>query len=234
MNTGGQRSGVRGQGSASLSLEGRGQGEGDRCSRLPTSDSSSCCGFTLLELLIAIVLLATMASIVTGAVGLGHRSVERGERRIEQLERFRSSLRILEGQIASFLPVSFKKEGVKQFYLQGKQDSLRFATNYSIWGGPKGFVMVEYTVVTDDDLTKSLYASESLAGADRRRETRLLQGFSDISFDYFSKDTGQEGGSWMGEWNDVKNPPQKVRVRLIWGRNETVLIVPLRAQGAIA
>src|SRR3989304_6144706 len=44
-------------------------------------------GFTLLELLISIVMLGIMILIVTGAMRLGFRSVDAGEKKAESLER---------------------------------------------------------------------------------------------------------------------------------------------------
>ncbi len=190
-------------------------------------------GFTLLELLISIVLVATIVTISTGALRLGYRSVTTGERRMELMERFRSSLYIIDAQILSGMPLTFDQQGVKQVYFSGSSDFLRLVTNYSIWGGQKGNVTVEYRVAIENDGTKSLYAAESLVGTQRQRETRLLQGFDNIYFEYFFREKTVEQGTWVAQWTDTTLVPEKLRLHIIQGRKEISLIIPMQAQGSL-
>ncbi|MDQ7785969.1 MAG: hypothetical protein RDU01_00005, partial [Thermodesulfovibrionales bacterium] len=64
-------------------------------------------GFTLLELTIAITLLALIIIIILGAMQIGIRSVESGEMKIESFERTRASMNILDSQIQSQIPLSY-------------------------------------------------------------------------------------------------------------------------------
>jgi prepilin-type N-terminal cleavage/methylation domain-containing protein len=189
-------------------------------------------GFTLLELLISITLLATIVTIATGALRLGYRSISSGEKRMESMERFRSSLYIINAQILSGAPLSFVQQGVKKVYFAGSSDFLRLATNYSIWGGQRGYVIVEYRIALENDGRKSLYASESMIGTEKQRETKLLQGLDGIYFEYFLTDKTQEqGGEWVEQWSDTTKVPEKLRLNLIQGRKEISMIIPMRAQG---
>jgi prepilin-type N-terminal cleavage/methylation domain-containing protein len=191
-------------------------------------------GFTLLELVISITLLATIVTIATGALRLGYRSISSGEKKMESIERFRASLYIINAQILSGVPLSFNREGIKQVYFAGSQDFMRLATNYSIWGGQRGYVIVEYRVAVENNGTKSLYASENLIGTERPRETKLLQGFDGIYFEYFVQDKTEElGGRWIVQWSDTTKVPEKIRLRLIQGRKEISMIIPMRAQGPL-
>ena len=191
-------------------------------------------GFTLLELLISITLVATIVAIATGALRLGYRSISSGEKKMESLERFRSSLYIINAQILSGIPLSFDRQGVKQVYFAGSTDFLRLASNYSIWGGQRGYVIVEYRVVTENDGTRSLYAGENLVGTQRPRETKLLQGLDGIYFEYFLQDRTEElGGRWLPQWSDTTKVPEKIKLRLLQGRREISLIIPMRAQGLL-
>jgi general secretion pathway protein J len=190
-------------------------------------------GFTLLELLISITLLATIVTIATGALRLGYRSITSGERRMESTERFRTSLFIINAQILSGVPLSFDRNGIKQFYFTGAEDFVRLVTNYSIWSGQRGYVIVEYRVALENNGTRSLYASENLVGTEKRRETKLLQGFDGIYFEYFFRDKTEEQGSWLVQWSDTTNMPDKIRLRLIQGRKEISMIIPMKAQGSL-
>jgi general secretion pathway protein J len=191
-------------------------------------------GFTLLELLISITLVATIIAIATGALRLGYRSISSGEKKMESLERFRSSLYIINAQILSGVPLSFDRQGVKQVYFAGSAEFLRLASNYSIWGGQRGYVIVEYRVVVENNGTKSLYASENLVGTEKPQETKLLQGLDGIYFEYFLQDRTEElGGRWVSQWSDTTKVPEKIRLRLVQGRKEISMIIPMRAQGLL-
>jgi general secretion pathway protein J len=190
-------------------------------------------GFTLLELVISITLVATMITIATGALRLGYRSISSGERKMESMERFRSSLYIINAQILSGVPLSFDRQGVKQVYFAGSADFLRLATNYSIWGGQKGYVIVEYRVVTENNGTKSLYAAENQIGTQIQKETKLLQGLDAIYFEYFFKDKTEELGIWITQWTDTTTVPKKMRLRITQGRRELAMIIPMVAPGSV-
>src|SRR3989337_1653647 len=64
----------------------------------PISNSRSA-GFTLLDLIISITIIGIMVLIIAGATRLGFRSVDAGEKKIESLERMRSSLSLISSQI---------------------------------------------------------------------------------------------------------------------------------------
>src|SRR4030042_2758951 len=107
-------------------------------------------GFTLLELLISIVMLGIIILIITGAMRLGFRSVDAGEKKAESLERFMSSLNIIDSQIQSLFPIMYNEEGTVNSNFTGSRESLQFSTNYSIWGVQKGYVTVSYNVSSED------------------------------------------------------------------------------------
>jgi general secretion pathway protein J len=189
-------------------------------------------GFTLLELLISIVLLATMTVIVTGAMRLGHRAVAGGEKKIVHLERLRMTLTIMNSQLLSAIPLTLDENGTRRFYFEGRPNYLKLSTNYSIWGGQKGNVIVEYWTRADDT-TQSLWASEYTMGMDRRRETKMLEGIKTVRFEYFQKDPNREDGAWVPEWTDATKTPEKIRITIALGKKEILLLVPLRVQGTL-
>jgi prepilin-type N-terminal cleavage/methylation domain-containing protein len=190
-------------------------------------------GLTLLELMISIVLVGTILLIVSGAMRLGYRSVDSGEKKVESLERFRSSLAIISAQLQSGMPLVSREDVSRRYYFNGAADSLRIATNYSIWGGQKGHVIVEYRVETDGNGIQSLIAGENMVGAEKKNETLLLQGFNAIFFEYFFKDATAPEGRWANEWTEKTKLPVKIRLRLIQGRKEVSMIIPVRAHQGV-
>lgn len=195
-------------------------------------------GFTLLELMLSIMILGLILLIVMGALRLGFRSVEAGEKKVESLERLRSSVTLIESQIESEIPLSYEENGEKKSYFRGNRTSLDLASNYSIWGGEKGYVVVGYWVTGDPDGQWSLWARENVVGQETRRETRMLQSVQDVYFEYYVRDTTKdpkdESGRWLEEWVEEGLPTtdrlEKIKLHLVLGRKEYAWVIPLRGR----
>jgi hypothetical protein len=123
--------------------------------------------------------------------------------------------------------------GVKQYYFAGEQDTLKFSTNYSIWGGQRGYVIVNYRVDADDRGKRTLFASEYKVGMENQKETKLLEGFDEITFDYFKQDATEEEGEWVTQWADEEMMPTRIRINLARGGTSLSYIVPVRVGGEI-
>ena len=190
-------------------------------------------GFTLLELIISITLVAIIVLIVAGAANLGYRSFNSGERKLNAVERLRASLIIIDAQIQSGVPLTLEDGGVKQYYFVGEQDSLKFSTNHSIWGGQRGYVIVNYRVETDEKGKRTLFVSEYKVGMEIQKETKLLEGFNEITFDYFSQDVTEEEGEWITQWVDEEMMPTKIKLNLVQGSTSLAYIIPVRVGGEI-
>jgi prepilin-type N-terminal cleavage/methylation domain-containing protein len=219
-------------------------------------------GFTLLELIISISMLVIIIVIISGAMRLASRSIAAGEKRVETLERLRTSLSIINAQIQSGTPLMYSDQdlqgvrstqgtqgvqgvqgtqgtqgvqGTQKSYFKGSRSSLQLSTNYSIWGGQKGYVVVSYRVETNLTGKRSLYASEHIVGIEASRETKLLEGLDDIGFEYFDKGlVVGEPGTWVQEWTNDTTTPTKIRLYLLSGSKERWMVLPLRARPLIA
>ena len=189
-------------------------------------------GFTLLELLISMVLLAVIVGVVAGALRIGYTTIEKGERRIERLERFKVSVALIKSQLESQVPLTRIEEASTKNYFEGEKESLKFTSNYSVWSGHKGFVLVHYRVETDQEGKKNLFVEENIVGVDKVRETVLLTGYDDIHFEYIGSPadptTAEEEAS--DEWHHDKEVPSQVRVVLKRGKNNFTFTVSLRAK----
>ncbi len=189
-------------------------------------------GFTLLELLISIVMFGVIIVILGGALRLGFRSVDSGEKKIESLERMRASFSIIDSQIQSQISLmnvtALRNDTEGISYFLGEKDSLQFPTNYSIWGGQKGYVIVSYTVITEGSEKPALYAAENIVGVEGSRETKLFEGFDAIYFEYYYNDFTEEGGRWVEQWTDDFTIPEKIKVHLVSGEKDLSVIIPVR------
>jgi hypothetical protein len=179
-------------------------------------------------------MLGIIILIVTGAMRLGFRSVDAGEKKTESLERFKTSLNIIDSQIQSLLPLTYDEEGTQKSHFTGSRESLQFSTNYSIWGVQKGYVIVSYNVSSEDTGKPVLYAAENIMGMEDSRETKLLDSFDEIYFEYFYKDPTEEEGKWVEEWTDTVKLPEKIRLHLVSGQRDLSFIIPVRVRVSIA
>ncbi len=76
-------------------------------------------GFTLLELLISLTLLVVIVVIAMGAMRLGSRSVAAGEKKMNDRERFRTVLSLVDAQIQSQFPSPTKRRGKQEILFPG-------------------------------------------------------------------------------------------------------------------
>ncbi len=190
---------------------------------------NSCSGFTLFELTISIAMIGIIVLIIISAMRLGSRSVESGEKRIESLERMRSSLNIIDSQVQSYAPLTYEEEGVRKYYFKGEKEFMQFSTNSSIWSGEKGYIIATYSVKSGDHGKQVLYVSENIVGMGGEREAKLFDTFERIYFEYFFKDPTEQEGKWIEKWPDEITIPKKIKVHLIEGTRDLSLIIPLRA-----
>jgi len=185
-------------------------------------------GFTLLELMVSFLILGVIVVIVAGAMRLGFRSVEAGEKKVDYLERLKNSMNIIDSQVQSAIPLTYTDNGEKKNYFEGEKDSMQFASNYSIWGGQRGYVVIKYTVESGTEGKQTLTASENVVGVEEANETKLLTADS-IYFEYFYKDPTAEEGSWVESWTQDNLIPEKVKLHLVRGNKDFSLIIPMRA-----
>lgn len=185
-------------------------------------------GFTLLELLVSIALIGIIIMIIIGALRLGLRSVESGEKKIELLQRMRNSFNIIDAQIQSQTPLSYEEDGERKYYFRGERTFMQFPTNYSVWGGEKGYVLATYSVLPDESGRQVLYISENVMGLSGSTQTTLFNSFDTIYFEYLYKDPTEESGRWVDTWTDSLYIPEKVRIHLIRDVHDYGMVIPMR------
>jgi general secretion pathway protein J len=189
-------------------------------------------GFTLLELLIAITVLSLIVVIVGSGIRLGFRAADAGEKKIESLERLRRSVAIIDAQIQSAIPLTFADQGERRTFFRGDKQGLRFVTNYSIWGGQTGDVVVNYRVGPDPQGRQTLYATENVVGTAAFVETRLLTDCEVIDFTYFDRGFTEGEGKWVDQWTEEVLVPDRIKLHFRYRNRDYSVISPTRVKGA--
>ena len=160
----------------------------------------------------AMAMLAMIVGIMGGALSAAYQTSEKGEKKIEALERKKGMLSFLESQIQSAFESHYTEEGETKSRFTGKGDVVTFASRYSIWRGTSGHCLVTYHVETDDRQKSVLRIEEQVLGTDIEQETSVKTDHDSIRFQYFFKDVLEEG-EWVDEWPaDGPGMPSRLRV----------------------
>lgn len=190
-------------------------------------------GFTLLELMISIVLVAMIVIILAASMRAGYRSLEGGEKKVDSMERLRVSMRLIDSQLQSCIPLTVKEEeNLRRSVFVGANDSMTFASNRSLFSGRKGYVIASYRIERDVSGKQALYLKENTIGMENSREAKLLDGFDTIRFEYLenAKIKGLRGGGWSDRLTDTTELPQKVKLDFEQGARKLSLTIPIRTR----
>ena len=168
-------------------------------------------GFTLLELMLALSVLAVMVVIVSGTFRVGVRAWEKGESDIETRHRERIVLEQVRRQMASTSTRPLLNNGQDPFFPLGTEKRLQFISEVPVLPGDAfGLVFVEYRVERGpEDLAvlkiferNLVFLEESFLDhePDEDQFLELLPGLKDASFAYRSRPEEGQEGVWQEEW----------------------------------
>jgi hypothetical protein len=180
----------------------------------------------LLEILVAMVVLALIVTSSFGALRLGERSWEAGHARATETEILRTVAGVLQRQFKQILPLTWKQDAQTLLAFDGAYDRLRFIAPAPLHRGATG--LYEYTLVAETDTaanTSSLVLYYRLHdpdsngfspdGSDRQR-VLLAAGLKTASFTYFGTPSKDDQPQWHSQWsNEAEFFPRLVQARLV-------------------
>ncbi|EFK11502.1 prepilin-type N-terminal cleavage/methylation domain protein [delta proteobacterium NaphS2] len=199
-------------------------------------------GFTLLELIISLSILGVVLLIIFGALRIGTRAWEKGEKDIDVYQRQRAVLGLLSQQIASAC-VHETKLGDAAFYFRGSEKKMEFVSRMPIVpGAMTGVVFVTYEI---EDVAKEgkmqLSIFEKDAGflkdddieSQRDEETfTLISGIDNLRFEYLKGD--KDDVIWQNAWDPSETEGMPLAVKIVLKQDEETapvrLIIPVRCQ----
>jgi prepilin-type N-terminal cleavage/methylation domain-containing protein len=187
-------------------------------------------GFTLMELMISITLVAAIATGMLMAMRGGLLSLNRTQTRLDENRRALGIQRILTLQLGGAMPVRCAGS-FSPFAFRGTSAALQMVSTYSLAEGAHGFAqVVEYQVAPDENGTVKLIVYEHLYTGSASTggfcgDSAALQGSSQplvaashlaycrISYFQVNPDTQFRGGSWVGSWSQP-DLPGAVRIEM--------------------
>jgi len=194
-------------------------------SRVPRSaPARRAAGFTLLEVLLAVSLLAAALALVFGILRAAGATVERGEVIAARNERIRAVSGFLRQRIASAQGAVYGLDpgSGRSLRFEGDAGSMRFVADLPDYLGRGGPYLHEFTTKPVDGKEALLVDFRMIQGDELLEAERppepLAQGLDDVEFAYRAIDVSGEIGPWLSRWTMVDALPQQVRVRIRDGK----------------
>ncbi len=180
-------------------------------------------GFTLLELVVALLLLALMSAVLYGSLSLSANSWDRGAAKAEQASDMRLTEEYLRQALSAQHPLLFHKVADQPLYFLGTRDSLSFAA--ALPGRAGGGMYYFRVALTPADETKRLtlarlipdYGATALPEFADADKSVLADGIAEVRFGYFGRDPDVNAAStptWRDRWDDPHVLPMLIRMEV--------------------
>jgi len=200
-------------------------------------------GFTLLELVISLAILAMIAGSVAAGIRLASGSIERGEAVTRDAARLRAAVGIFERAIMSADPMPIPVGDNTTSYFAGEEKSVRFLTDgapSALSGG--GLRLISFFERSGGEgggiavATASPFRAEGAEGwQGKENASTLVPEAVELAFTYSSGPTKEGTWEWIPAW-DLKEAgrlPAAVRVEFSVpspsGPRKTAFVVPVPA-----
>jgi general secretion pathway protein J len=176
-------------------------------------------GFTLLELLVSMTLLALILTLLFGGLRTGTRVWEASAERADNLARLQAAQGFLRRQIGGLYPlVERDRNGPPQSSFDGGREYARFIGLLPSHFGFSGFQRIEVGLMDDDDgqhlgVSWQAYGVEATLAEDDRRAL-LIEDIEAVELSYFGAKTRRGEARWEDEWHDAEQAPRLIRLRL--------------------
>ncbi len=210
-------------------------------------------GFSLIEMIVAVTLVAMMAVGLWAVLRISVSSWSRGSEYIDSNQRHRSILSLVKKQMASIYglvaPIDLQTGGVVYPIFAGAPTSVQFISLTSMhFQENPGLTMVSYDIVQDRGGSNSLVEREELylgtppgdeGPSDRRDQTvtSIFENLDSLTFEYFDPGSQDRASGWVKEWDarEAKQLPSAISMTMIFrdskgGLLNRQIVVPVVAK----
>ncbi len=204
-------------------------------------------GFTMIELMIALVLLALMSAVLFGSLSLAGRSSDAGTAKAEASSGMRLASEYLRTQLAAQHPQRMRKIQEFPLLFGGDADQLRYAAPLPGRVGLGGVWYYRLKLATVAGRQKPSLILErvipDISAPDRpdfadAEHSVLADDVKELKLSYYGVNTGagvDEAPTWRDQWDDPQLLPQLIRVDVTPEKGSawpTLVIAPREAPEA--
>lgn len=180
-------------------------------------------GFTLIEVLIAMVLLVAGLALAFATLGAATRTAARGEAMADRSERMRAVEGFLRARITGSRPVGFDFDQSRAVAVRfiGEPERMRFVADLPDYLGRGGPYLHDFTVEDDGDgvrmtlVLNMVLAGKTVEERDARPPEVLVDGLREARFRYRALDEEGRLGEWLDKWEASEQLPLLVEVTMI-------------------
>lgn len=180
-------------------------------------------GFTLIELMLAILLLAVLLALAYGGIRSAVKSMHAGEALIDRVNRMRVAQEFIRHQVSRTLPLPFGQEEATgiNFMFQGEGDFMRFVAPMPGYLSRGGSYVQTFELTNTRNGKQLLFFHSMLNGYDANRlrsddpdPVVLMDQIESGRFEYRKLDPDGKLDDWSDDWEDPSFTPMMVRIRL--------------------
>jgi general secretion pathway protein J len=186
-------------------------------------------GFTLLEILLSVALLALVISLAYASIRVAVQAARSGEALIERTEEMRTAQGFLRRQLSQMLPSAYEQleDNGEQKRFEGAAEWVRFVAPMPGYLSRGGAHVQELALVRNRDAYQLEFRHAQLngyvaeEGFDPEQEpVVLIDGIRDARFGF--RRIEAEGGlsEWMDEWDDPQALPLLIRLEIEFDRED--------------
>ena len=204
-------------------------------------------GFTLIELIAAITLLALLTTILMGTVRSAERSTSAANDAVERTEQYARTQAFLREHISGVLPMRWRRELSQPLKFSGRQTSLTYFAPVTSQIAEGGVMWWQLAIATSQQKSQLVLrrrpsdpeekAVPDLSSAEQ--PIVLADNIEALSISYF--DAGDDplrnpdSGSWVESWDENSRMPSMIAIRVTesGGKRWPDLYVPVKLSQAL-
>jgi general secretion pathway protein J len=176
-------------------------------------------GFTLIEVLLATALMATIMALAYGGLRASTRAAHRGEEVIANVQNMRMAHQFIRRQLNQVLPLAFLSDEEDRITFEGERDRITFVGSmpgYLGFGGPQVQSLALESGANGLDLVlRHMPLAAAYDGSLGDTEAVvLLEGIQSGEFSFLGRDELGDIGQWENQWEQVEEPPESISLDL--------------------
>jgi general secretion pathway protein J len=180
-------------------------------------------GFTLIELVVAMVLLATMMTLLYSGLTFALRGWDAGAANGRRVADRRIGENFLRREVSELFPMRWKDASALHFAFEGERDRFRFVSSRPAGVSQGGLSLVGLQVEAGSTPREHHLVmrrampdekARDFAPLDAAERTVLIEDIDSVAFSYFGSESDFVEPRWVQKWSFPARIPQMVKLEL--------------------